>query len=123
MVALLLLVAGGLAVALLGAVAVWSVVKAIFWLVLLPFRLLFGLLFGVLMLPLLLVKAVLFIVAAIVCLVVLPVVIVSVAAAAMSLIVPLFPLLLVGFAAWVVIKRNREYADSRDSRFSIQTVD
>ena len=110
MVALLLVLAGVLAVALVGAVTVWSLLKAILWLVFLPFRLLFGLLFGVLMLPLLLVKAVLFIVAAIVCVVVLPVVVVSVLAAAMSLIVPLFPFLLIGFFVWVVVGRSRQYS-------------
>jgi hypothetical protein len=110
MVALLMLVAGVLAVALLGAVTVFSLLKAILWLVFLPFRLLFGLLFGVLMLPLLLVKALLFIVAAIVCVVVLPVVVVSILAAAMSLIVPLFPLLLLGIVVWAVTRSRRTVA-------------
>jgi hypothetical protein len=110
MVALLMLVAGVLAVALLGAVTVWSLFKAILWLVFLPFRLLFGLLFGVLTLPFLLVKAVLFLAAVLVSIVVLPVVIVSVLAAAMSLIVPAFPLLCIAFVVWVVIGRSRQYS-------------
>jgi len=112
MVALLMLVAGVLAVALLGAVTAWSLLKAILWLVVLPFRLLFGMLFGVLMLPLLLVKAILFIVAAIVCVVVLPVVVMSIVTAAISLIVPLFPLLFLGFLVWVVT-RNREVVSTQ----------
>jgi hypothetical protein len=104
MVALLMLVAVGLAIALLGAVTVWSLVKAIFWFVLLPFRLLFGLLFGVLMIPLLIVKAIIFVVAAVFCLVVMPVVLFSVLAAAASLIVPLFPLICLAFVVWVVAR-------------------
>jgi hypothetical protein len=96
-----------LAVALLGAVTVWSLLKAILWLVFLPIRLVFGLLFGVLTIPLLIVKAILFVVAAIVCVVVLPVVVVSVIAAAMSLIVPIFPLLCIGFVVWAVMRSRR----------------
>jgi hypothetical protein len=106
MVALLLLVAGVLVVALLGALTAWSLVKAIFWLVLLPFRMLFGLLAGILVLPFLLVKGLLFFVAALVCIIVLPIVFVSIVAAA----APFLPLLLLGIVVWAVLRSRRTAA-------------
>jgi hypothetical protein len=104
--ALSLAMLGILLVALIaGAMIIATVVKAIVWLVLLPFRILFGLLFSVLLLPLLLLKA---LVIGILLVAVGPIVVLSILGAALAtvlaLAVPLFPLLCIGFVVWLVMR-------------------
>jgi hypothetical protein len=87
-----------------GAFAVAMLVKAVLWLVFLPFRILFG----VLLLPILLVKAV---VGGLLFLVLAPILLiaalVAVAATIAGLAIPLFPLLCIGFVAWLIMRSNR----------------
>ena len=97
-----------------GAVALVMLAKAILWLVLLPFRLLFGLLFGILLLPLLLLKFVVFAVGGVLLLIVGPIVamalIGAVLAAVVGLAIPLLPLLCIAFVVWVVFRSARGQA-------------
>lgn len=102
MIGLTLAMLIGLGVLLVGTLLV---AKAVLWLVLLPFRLLFGLLFGVLVLPFVLLKLIL---GALLLLVVGPVLVIAFLAAAVAAVaaiaVPLFPLLCIGFVIWVVLR-------------------
>lgn len=102
MIGLTLTMLIGLGVLLVGTLLV---AKAVLWLVLLPFRLLFGLLFGVLVLPFVLLKLIL---GALLLLVVGPVLVIAFLAAAVAAVaaiaVPLFPLLCIGFVIWVVLR-------------------
>jgi len=106
MIGLLLLAFLGISlfVVFAGVVAVMSLIRAILWLVFLPFRLLLGILF----LPFLLLKLVIgtalfaiFIPVAIIVFVVVTV------AGAVALAVPLFPLLCIAFVVWVVMRSGR----------------
>jgi hypothetical protein len=92
----------GLGVLLVGTLLL---AKAVLWLVLLPFRLLFGLIFGVLVLPFVLLKLIL---GALLLLVVGPVLVIAFLAAAVAAVaaitVPLLPFLCIGFVIWVVLR-------------------
>jgi len=108
---LLVLLAVGLFALIAGSVVLLAAIKAVLWLVLLPFRLLFGFV----LLPLLLIKL---LVGGILLLIVGPVVLVALAIAAFTavvtvvatgaaLLVPLFPLLCIGFVVWAVMRSGR----------------
>jgi hypothetical protein len=90
---------------LAGTLAMLLFAKAVLWLVLLPFRLLFGLVFGVLLLPLLLVKLV---VGLVLVVLVGPIVLIAVVggllAAVVGLLIPLFPLLCIAFVVWLLMR-------------------
>lgn len=107
-VTMLALLGLGLAVLLAGGFVLIMVIKAILWLVLLPFRVLFVVLGGLLFLPLLLLKLV---IGALLFVVVGPVLVLAFAAAAIAalvaLAVPLLPLLCIAFVVWVVMRSSR----------------
>jgi hypothetical protein len=90
-----------------GMLALVLFAKAVLWLVLLPFRLLFGLVFGVLFLPLLILKLV---VGVVLLVIVGPVVLIgliaAVVAAIVGLAIPLFPLLCIAFVVWLLVKSS-----------------
>lgn len=94
---LMVLIGGALAAGLV-------LVKAVVWLVVLPFRLLFY----VLLLPLVLIKVVL---AGLLMLVVAPVLVIAAVlgalAVAAAILVPLLPLAFIGFAIWMVVRLSR----------------
>ena len=103
--ALSLAMLGILLVALIvGAMMIAAAVKALVWLVLLPFRILVGL-FGLLLAPLVLIKA---LVIGILLVIVGPIVVLSILGAALAAMlavaVPLFPLLCIGLVVWVVMR-------------------
>jgi hypothetical protein len=91
-----------------GAFAVLMAVKAVIWLILLPFRILFGLLFGILVLPLILLKVV---VGGLLLLVAGPILVLGLVGAAIAtavaVIAPLFPLICIAFVVWVVARSGR----------------
>ena len=111
-VTMLALLGVGLAVLLAGGFVLMMAIKAIVWVVLLPFRLLFAvlgaLLGGLLFLPLLLLKLV---IGALFFVVVGPVLVIAFGAAAVAalvaLAVPLLPLLGIAFVVWVVMRSSR----------------
>lgn len=98
----LLLLAG--AAILTGVIVLGVILKAVLWVVLLPFRLLFWGLGALLVLPILLFKLLCFLFGGILLLLALPIIVVSLlaAAAAAALLVPLLPLLLVALVAAVI---------------------
>jgi hypothetical protein len=108
MLALMAFVALVLFAAFAGIFVVGMFVKAVIWLVLLPFRVVFGLLFFPLFL---LVKIVLAVVGVIAAVLFLPVLILgligSAIAAIVGLVVPLVPLLFVAFVVWLIARSGR----------------
>jgi hypothetical protein len=95
-------------VILAGGVALLMLVKAVLWLVLLPVRIIVGLLFGLFVLPFVLLK---FLVLGVVAIVVAPILVLAAAAALIAavagVVIPLFPLLCIGFVVWVVMRSQR----------------
>jgi hypothetical protein len=85
-------------------------VKALLWVVLLPFRLLFYIAFGILFLPILLIKLLL---GGILAVVAIPLVLIGLIAAFVGLAVPLFPLLCIAFVVWIVMRSSRSTAIAR----------
>lgn len=100
----LVLLALGLFVLFAGGFAVMMAIKAILWLVLLPFRILLGILF----LPLLLIKLVVGTIVFAVLGPILAIVLVCAAIAGIvALAVPLLPLLCIAFVVWAVMRSSR----------------
>ncbi len=102
----LLLLAG--AAILTGVIVLGVILKAVLWVVLLPFRLLFWGLGSLLVLPILLFKFLGFLFGGLLLLLALPIIVVSLvaaaAAAAAALLVPLLPLLLVAAVIWLLVR-------------------
>jgi hypothetical protein len=99
-------------IVLAGVFTLLALVKAVLWLVLLPFRLLFGLVFGIFLIPLLILKLVLFVIGAILLVLLAPVLLIGVVGAVIGAVVglagPLLPLACIGFVVWVVMRSRRE---------------
>ena len=85
-------------------------IKAVFWVVFLPIRIVFQVLFGVLLLPLLLLKLVF---GGLLALAMIPLLIVGAIAAVVGLAIPLFPLFCIAFVVWIVMRSPRSTAIAR----------
>lgn len=96
--------------AIAGTFVVLLALKAVLWVVLLPFRLLFQIVLGILLLPLLLLKLVF---GGLFLLVSIPFLILAGVAALVGIAVPLFPLLCIALVVWIVMRSSRSTAIAR----------